>query len=123
MKRDVTIMTSSGHVLDVNVSIQRRHSYDTAVAETGLSTLEPYSYRSKSVIISARRYCDRSCLFVGWLMCVRWCVRLCLFVSSHPVTGCNGRCATGGSAAGERRCRRVAMRVRLAEVALYERVF
>ena len=55
-------------MLDVNISIQRHHSYDTAVAETGLSTVEPYSYRSKSVIISARRYCDRLCLFVGWFV-------------------------------------------------------
>ena len=35
-------------------------------------------------------------LFVGWLVC--------LFVSSHPGTGCNGRWAAGGTAAGGRHC-------------------
>ena len=48
---------------------------------------------------------------------------MCSFVTSHPVTSCNDRWSAGGNAAGERRCRRAAMRVRLAEVALCERVF
>ena len=39
-----------------------------------------------------------SVVFVGWFVCSL----ICLFVSSHPVNSCNGRCAAGGSAAGER---------------------
>ena len=58
---------------------------------------------------SIRRYCDPSCLFVGLFVNV--------FASSHPATDCNGRWAAGGSAAGGRRCER------LAEVAPYERLF
>ena len=58
----------------------------------------------------------RSVVFVSWLVGSF----VDLFVrSSHPATSCNGRCAAGGSAAGERqRCA-----ARLAEVAPYERFF
>jgi len=61
-------------------------------------------------------------VFVGWLVGLFVDVFANLlvnvsFVSSHPVTGCNGGCAAGGSAARRRRF------ARQAEVAPYERFF
>jgi len=42
----------------------------------------------------------RVCLLVGWFVRLLMCSLVYSFVRLHPATGCDGRCAAGGSAAG-----------------------
>ena len=43
------------------------------------------------------KYCDLSCLFVGWLVGLfnGVFISMCSLVSSHPATSCNGRQIAG----------------------------
>jgi len=61
---------------------------------------------SDNFIVSTRRYCDPSCLFVCFFVRLFVCSLVCSFVSSHPATA--DRCAAGGNAAGRWRCERLA---------------